>query len=177
MIYLVIITAITVSLDSFFCGLSLSIGNKKKLPLVLIVTLTVFCMCVITNYASYLFLRFLNERTACLGGLILIGIGIYNLLKKESNDKLCINKNFIFQCFCAGFAVGLDGAVANLSLAIMGMNQFYVPIIIGITHGIMIGLSTALSQTKIFKKLDKIKIIAPIILICLGIYKLLGLFL
>ncbi len=177
MIYLVIITAITVSLDSFLCGLSLSIGNGKKFSLVAIVTLTVFVMCIATNYAAYFLKHYLSEKTASLGGIILIGIGLFNLLKKEDEHKEKSDKSFIVQCMLAGFAVGLDGAIANFSLALMGMNSFYVPVIIAITHGVMIGLSVTISKTSLLKKVGKYKFVAPILLILLGLYKLLGLFL
>ena len=176
MIYLVIITAITVSLDSCLCWLSLSIGNGKKFSLVEIVTLTVFVMCIATNYAAYFLKHYLSEKMASLGGIILIGIGLFNLLKKDEHKEK-IDKSFIVQCMLAGFAVGLDGAIANFSLALMGMNSFYVPVIIAITHGVMIGLSVTISKTSLLKKVGKYKFVAPILLILLGLYKLLGLFL
>lgn len=177
MIYLVLITAVTVSLDSFICGLSLSIGKSKKIPLILIVTITVLLMCLITNYATYLLKDVLSEKTASFGGLILIGVGVFNLLKKEKEEKDKKDRSFIIQSLIAGFAVGLDGAIANFSLALMGMAEFYVPIIIALTHGVMIGLSVGLSNTALFKKISKYKFIPPIILILLGIYKAIGIFL
>ena len=69
-------------------------------------------MCLITNYLTRLFSGFLNEKTACIGGLILIIIGIANLLKKDAPLK----QNNFLQYFSAGFAVGLDGAFANRTL-------------------------------------------------------------
>ncbi len=174
MIYYLIITALTVSIDSFLCGFSFSLSKAKKGPLVLIISLTVFVMCLITNYAAVVFSKILNEKTVCLGGLILIAVGIYNLIKK--NDELKNHKNFLIQSLTAGFAVGLDGAVANLSLAIMGINAFYVPITIAITHGLMIGLSVTLSELPFVKKLKKFYFIPPIILIILGLYKFIPIF-
>lgn len=174
MIYYLIITALTVSIDSFLCGFSFSLSKAKKIPLVLIISLTVFIMCLITNYATTTFTGILNEKTVRIGGLILIGVGVFNLVKK--NDELKYHKNFLIQSLTAGFAVGLDGAVANLSLAIMGINAFYVPITIALMHGLMIGLSVTLSELPLIKKLKKFYYIPPLILIVLGLYKFIPIF-
>ena len=173
--YYLFLTALTVSIDSFLCGLSLSMSKGKRFSMAIVITLTVFIMCSITNYATYLFDQHLTEKTASLGGLILITVGLYNLFKKDTNKKIP-NKQVFIQAMSIGFAVGLDGALANLSLSIMGNNQIYVPIIIALMHGAMISLSIILSQTKIAQKICKLTFIAPVILICLGIYKTIGFF-
>ena len=87
MILFLIITAFTVSIDSFVCGLSLSISYGKKLSFVLSIALTVFAMCLTVNYATTFFAGKLNSKTACLSGIILIAIGVFNLFKKESCDS------------------------------------------------------------------------------------------
>jgi len=95
-----ILTAFTVSIDSFLCGLSLSFVKGKKSLMVLIVATTVFAMCLLTNYTAKLLSGILSERTACLGGLILIAVGVFNLLKKEDDEKIIdnglIKESFIF---------------------------------------------------------------------------------
>lgn len=173
MIYYVLTTAFIVSIDSLMCGLSLSLNSKKKNPIVFTIVLTVLIMCLATNYLTGFFKDKLNDYTASLGGIILICVGIFNLLK-TSNPKINDNSP-IKDYFFTGFAVGLDGAFANLSLSLMGLNEIYVPLIIAIMHGIMISLGIYLSQTKIVKKLAKIGFMPPLILILLGAYKLLGL--
>ena len=174
MIYFLLITALTVSIDSFVCGFSLSLTNNKKLPLILGIALTVFIMCAVVNYATAFFADKLTEKTTSLGGIILIAVGIYNLVKSD-NDTIK-ERNTLSQALISGFAVGLDGALANLSLALMGINAFYVPITIAVMHALMIALGIALSQTSIVKKFAKIGFLPPIILILLGAYKLLGFF-
>ena len=174
MIYFLILTALTVSIDSFVCGFSLSLSSGKKPLIVLGIATTVFVMCLLTNYGVTFFADKITDKTASLGGLILIGVGIYNLLKKDtvkSTDKFAFKEVLI-----SGFAVGLDGALANLSLSLMGINAFYVPVIIAVTHALMIALGILLSSAKTLKKLGKIECVPPIILILLGAYKLLGLF-
>ncbi len=175
MFYFLLLTALTVSIDSFVCGFSLSLSNKRKLPIILTITLTVLAMCFFTNYLTLFFSDKLSEKTVGLGGLLLVLIGVYNLFKK-SNDT--INKPCNFkQILLVGFAVGLDGALANLSLSLMGINDIYVPIVIAVTHGVLIGLGITLSQTKISKHLFRYSFFAPMILIALGLYKFLSAFL
>ena len=176
MTYYLILTALTVSIDSFVCGLSLSLSLKRKLPLVIGIVFTVLIMCALTNYLTLIFTDTITETTASLGGLILIGVGVYNLLKKKDETTSLHYSNSIKLSLITGFAVGLDGALANLSLSLMGINAFYVPITIAVMHGVMITLGILLSQMKFVKKIAKIEFVPPIILILLGVYKLLGLF-
>ncbi len=174
MTYFLFITALTVSIDSFVCGFSLAYTTKKKPLIVLGIAFTVLIMCLITNYSTAFFAGKIDERTASLGGLILIGVGVYNLVMK--NDG-AISQSYTFgQILLSGFAVGLDGALANLSLSLMGINQFYVPIVIALMHALTITLGIALASTPLAKKFGKIEFVPPVILIILGTYKLLGLF-
>lgn len=177
MIHYLFLTALTVSIDSFVCGFSLALINKKKLPIIIEIALTVFLMCAIVNYSTKMFNNFLTEKTSCLGGIILVFVGIYNILKSKIKKNNCkTDKNISGQIFITGIAVGIDGALANLSLALMDINQFYVPITIAIMHALMIWLGIMLSSTKIARKFAKIELFSPFILICLGVYKMLGLF-
>ncbi len=175
MIYYLLITAFIVSIDSMVCGFSLSLSGGKRLHVVLFVALTVFVMCLLTNYLTAFFAGKITEKTASAGGLILILVGIYNLVKKDNCDNQTTS-GVIKQSLISGFAVGLDGALANLSLSLMGINAFYVPVTIALMHAVMIFLGSFLSQTKLVSKFAKIEFIPPVILILLGGYKLLGLF-
>ncbi len=170
MIYFLLLTAITVSIDSMICGFSLSLMKPKKSTIVFIITLIVLIMCVITNYLAKFLSGILTEKTASLGGLILVAVGIFNLLKKE-NEKLLMDKSLIKQTILSGFAVGLDGAIANLSLGVMGINQFYVPLTIAFFHGVMIYIGVSLPEIPFLSKLTKYTFVAPLILIALGLYK------
>lgn len=176
MTYFLLITAFTVSIDSFVCGFSLSFSVKKKLPIITVIAITVFIMCALTNYLTVFFSDKLTEKTACAGGIILVGVGLFNLLKKKDDAPQQFKGSAFRQSLITGFAVGLDGAMANLSLALMGINAFYVPLTIALMHAGMIALGVTLSQTAFTRKFAKIEFIPPLILILLGGYKLLGLF-
>ncbi len=173
MILFIILTALTVSIDSLVGGFSLSIKAKNRLPIVIGIAVIVFIMCAITNYGAMVLNKILNEKTASFSGLILIGVGLYNLFKKSKEQQK--ERTLFLQTVIIGFAVGIDGALANLSLSLMGLNAFYVPIIIAVMHALMIALGSILSQTSFVKKFAKIEFIPPLILIILGAYKLLGL--
>ena len=176
MIYFLLLTAFTVSIDSFVLGFSLCLSKNKKLPVIIGIALTVLVMCTLTNYLTAFFANKITEKTACIGGLILVLVGVYNLLKPKENQSGNEYKSSVKQSIIAGFAVGLDGALANLSLSLMNINDFYVPLIIAVMHALMIYFGTLLSITPIAKKFAKIEFLPPLILILLGGYKLLGLF-
>ncbi|MBQ3219321.1 MAG: manganese efflux pump [Clostridia bacterium] len=176
MIYFLLITSLTVSIDSFVCGFSLSLKGGKKLPIILGIALTVYAMCLLTNYLTAIFAERISEKTASLGGLILVGVGLYNLLKKDPEEREQVTRGAVTESLISGLAVGLDGALANLSLSLMGINDFYVPLIIAIMHALMIALGVILARAPFIKKFAKIGFVPPVILILLGVYKLLGLF-
>ena len=176
MVYFLLITAFTVSIDSFICGFGLSLGGGKKLPILLGVGLTVLAMCFITNYTAYFLADKFTDKTASFGGLILIALGIFNLIKKPSNKDATVKRSVWKQAIVSGFAVGLDGALGNLSLSLMGINDFYVPIVIALMHVLLIYLGIVLSNTKLISKVKKFEFVAPVILILLGCYKLISLF-
>ena len=133
-------------------------------------------MCLITNYAPVFLSNYLTKNSTLFGGLILIIIGTYNFINSFRNIPKNTNTNSRGQIFLTGVAVGLDGALANLSLSLMDINEFYVPILIAFMHAIMIWLGILLSQTKLAKKFAKIEFFPPVILIFLGVEKILGLF-
>lgn len=175
MIYFFLLTVLTVSLDSFICGFSISTNKNKKFITVIGIALTVFIMCLITNYLGIIFCKILTEKTANFGGIILIFIGFYNLFKKNEKFKQTTN-NILIQAISLGFAVGLDGAFANLSLSLMGINKFYVPLTIALMHALLIYLGLTFSQLKFIKNNKIIGVISPLILIFLGLFKLLSIF-
>ncbi|MBR5388359.1 MAG: manganese efflux pump [Clostridia bacterium] len=170
MTFFLLLTAFTVSIDSFVCGFSLSFESRKRLPVVVIIATTVFIMCVTVNYAAHVFDGLLSEKTANLGGIGLVAIGLYNLFKKEKTDTP--KGSIVRQSFVTGFSVGLDGAFANLSLALIGINAFYVPLTIALMHAILIYLGMTLSKIKCVGKIEKFSFIPPLILIALGLYKI-----
>ena len=172
--YYILLTAITVSIDSFFFGLSLATVKRKRILIVLTITLIVLIMCTLANYLTSVFSNYLTEKTVGLGGIILIGIGIFNLLRKD--DDLKSDLSAFKQIIISGFAVGLDGSLANVSLALLGMNSFYVPLTIALMHGATIALGMLLCNTALKKLFTKLSFLPHVILVLLGLYKVIGIF-
>ena len=173
--YFLLLTAFTVSIDSLVCGFSLAIGKdyKQKINIVFCVFFAVLIMCFFTNYSALLLMDLSEVLTSTLGSIILIFVGFYNLftLRKKQSDK----KNTI-TFIVAGFAVGLDGAMANLSLSLMGINTFFVPLVIAVMHAIMVSAGIILSGVSFSIRIKKYRFFAPLVLIALGVYKLVGVF-
>ena len=171
MIWIIILTSVTVSLDSLICGLSLSMSGINKKNLIIGIAVTVLIMCLVASICGTILSQILSEQVAGCGGIILVIIGVINLFKRDTEIKS--NKTAFKEVVATGFAVGLDGAFATLSLAVMGMNALYIPFIIAFFHALLIYLGTILGEKP--KRL-KISIIAPFILIGLGIYKIVSAF-
>lgn len=175
MTWFLFVTALTVSIDSFFCGFSLSFTNGKKYPIIIGISVVVFVMSLIANYGAAYLSSFLTEKTANLGGIILIAVGVFNIFKKDKGFD-AKRKGIFKQSLITGFAVGLDGAMANLSLSLMGINAFYVPLTIAVMHAVAISLGILLSKFRLVAGLNKIGFLPPLVLIVLGVYKLVGFF-
>jgi len=170
-----IVSAFTVSIDSLVCGFSLAYRSEGKLSISVGISFVVLILCLFTNYFAIPFSGLLTEKTAGFGGIILIGVGLYNLLKKERRELLS-RHGIIKQSLISGFAVGLDGALLNLSLSLMGTNAFYVPVFIAAMHFFTISLGILLSKIIPLDKIESVDFVPQIILIVLGLYKLLTAF-
>lgn len=174
MFYYLLVTAFTVSIDSFICGFSLATNKCRKTLIVSGIVCVVFAMCVVANYLPVIFNVSKSYNASLIGGIILIAVGIFNLVK--SDRKITFNGELKI-ILLSGFAVGLDGAVANLSLSLMGINAFYVPMIIAVMHGFTISLGVILSKIPFFSKGKCVSVLSPLLLILLGLYKCVSLLL
>ncbi len=166
-------TALAVSADSFVCGISIGFVAKKNYIVVLGVALTVFCMCLIADCLGTMLSAMPNETVAALGGLVLIGIAVYNFFSEKERTP---SDALLRQSLIVGFAVGLDGACAAFSLTLSGYSGVSVPALIALLHAAMIYLGAALSQTRVLRLLQKADFLPPYLLIALGLYKLSALF-
>jgi len=158
----VIIVALTVSIDSFFCGISLIKKTKVLLDIIKIISV-VLVMCLTAYYLGNYLTSFFNYNLELIGGIIFILIAVLNLFSKEKNAKTS---------YCLGFAIGLDGSCATFSLAIMNYKNFLIPLIVTFFHLIFLVLPLLLSKVKFIDKICENKIIAPLVLTLLGLYKI-----
>lgn len=173
---ILIITAFSVSVDSFFCGLSLAIKSTNYKRIILGVILSVFCLCYLGANLGYHASEVLKKTSEMVGGLTLMLLAILdNLPKKESSNFLMQSKkdDILIKSVFVGFSIGLDGAVGCFSLTLMGLNAVLVTIVITFVHILL--LITAFSLSKIIKINNKslLEKIPSYIIFLLGAYKFL----
>lgn len=173
--FYVLITAITVSLDSYVCGLSLSIKHERKAKIIFGISLVVFAMCLCAGLLGKALSPFLNDTSEPLSGTILIFVALCEYFSQE-NDENEKSKNLFKTSLTVGFAIGLDGACACLSLSVSTPFPFTLALIFTAFHVIFITLSFITAKNKFLKRIAENKNIAPMILACLGAYKILSCF-
>ena len=164
------LTALTVSVDSFFVGIALSLKNKRYFSSVFCVLTTVFILCLLGSLSGKILGEFLNEYAQTIAGVILVLIGFLGIFKKErQNNQLNSIKNSVI----VGFSVGIDGMVGSFSLTAIGYNEFLVAVLITLIHVILLVLSCLIGN-KLFKKLSCESKLPSIILVLLGLYKIIA---
>jgi putative Mn2+ efflux pump MntP len=167
-----VLTALSVSADSFFGGLALLIDEKQKIKSVLAVFISVLILCVLGSTLGKIFGDFLKNYAEFLGGIILILVGISGLVKKPNNKIYNKDKSSIKKSLLVGISVGLDGAVGSFTLTASGFNGLFVALFITFIHVILLVLALFLSK-KLPSKLQNESKIPSFILVFLGLYKLL----
>ena len=168
-------TAFSVSLDSFFCGLSMSTKSNKNMSFLFGISSSVLILCLIGSTLGTKMRDFFENLGEILGGAILIVISFIGFLEKENTSTFLIKKsNSVFiESLIIGFAIGLDGGGGCLSLSLIGYTSLYVPFLITAVHVLLINLAIAISNSKVSVILKKFKHTPQIILLLLGCYKIL----
>lgn len=166
----VIVTAFTVSVDSLIAGFSLSLNKRKSLVLPLTVALVTYLLCTAASLAGTLLRDALQSYVKFIGAGILLCLGVVNLLKREETEFCEIS---VTQCFAIGFSVGLDGAVATLSLVLQGIgNAFVVPLLMALTHFVTVFAGQRLAQTARIKRANLISAVLFFVLAAIKLFEL-----
>ena len=162
------ITAVIVSLDSFVAGFSLSLNKKANLLLPSAVALITLLLCIVTTLIGELLQNYLGKVVDYFGAALLALLALINLVKDDEGEQANLNKVTLSESLTIGVAVGMDAAVANLSLALLGVGLL-APIVFAITHFFTVLLGQLLAR-KI--KLKHTNVFAAVILIALAISKM-----
>ena len=175
---LLITTAITVSIDSFICGLSLQSQYKSNFKILLGICLAVFITCTIGAISGNVIGTILNRYAELIGGIILYLVAIINLNCQSPQTPTILQKtNKIFAIsITVGVGVGLDGALACFSLVAIGYNPLLTVLIMTIAHVIAMLFAILIADNVLTKKIIKSNYIAPLILAIIGAYKIIGFF-
>ncbi len=170
-------TMVSVSLDSFFCGLSMSLKTNKFLTFTLGIILSVFTLCLIGSFIGITLGNLLVSVSQIISGVILIIIAICGFFNDNTTKKMLTSYQDTFSTFnesiLVGIAIGIDGAVGSFSLSLIYERGIIIPLIITALHVFLIDLSIIITNNKIVKKLSKYEYIPQIILLLLGVYKIL----
>lgn len=149
----VALTAVIVSLDSFVAGFSVSLNRKSNLTLPSAVALITLLLCLLTSivgkFLSHYATQYVNYVAAALLGLL----ALFNLLKRDEDEAARLQSVTLGESLTIGVSVGMDAAIANLSLALDGAGALKIcgvavlaPIVFGVTHYFTVFLGQVLAQ-------------------------------
>lgn len=170
-ILFILLTAFSVSIDSFLCGFTLSFNEKQKCKIVIGINLTVLILCLTFHFAGSFIYSNIDYDLSVLGGFIIIVVAIVNVIESRKKTPKIISS--FKKSLLIGFAVGIDGATTDFSLTLIGYVSVLIPIIITLFHVFSVVAGILLSKSKCILKL-KMQIFAPFILLFFGLYKILS---
>ena len=163
----VLLTAVTVSIDSFVAGFSIALNKSKNLALPLTVDIVTYWMCLAASWAGNLLRPLLENYVKYVGAIIMFALGFSNLAKKEKGRLCRINFS---QCVAIGAGVGMDGAAAALSLVMQGIGDtVFLPILFAATHFATVFAGQRLAQ---LAKPQKNNVFSAVMFFVLGTIKL-----
>ena len=176
-----ITTALSVSVDSFICALTLPYQYKNVYQTLLIICIPIFLVCLIGGLGGKTIGALLNSYANLIGGVILITVALINSFSfSKKDEKLLLSRNKHEKVYkeltAVGLAVGFDGAVACFSLVTLGFNVALVITLITFTHAITLYIAIISKKYSVIKGIKFIKIISPLTLTILGILKVFSTF-
>lgn len=165
----VAITAVIVSLDSFVAGFSLSINKKSTTLLPAAVALITLLLCLITSCIGLLLKQYVEQYVNYIGAALLLLLAACSLFKKDEERQQSLKEVTLFESVTIGFAVGMDAAVANLSLSLSGVG-LVAPVVFAVMHYFTVYCGQILAR-KI--TVNHTNVITAVILAVLAVTKLL----
>lgn len=163
------VTAVIVSLDSFVAGFSLSLNKKANLTLPSAVALITLLLCLATTLAGQLVEGYLGKAVDYFGAALLALLALVNLVKKDDEgEQANLSAVTLRDSITIGVAVGMDAAVANLSLTLQGVGLL-APIVFAVTHFFTVLLGQMLARKV---KLAHTNIFSAVILLVLAVSKM-----
>ena len=162
------VTAVIVSLDSFVAGFSLSLNKKANLLLPSAVALITLILCLATTLIGELLQGYLGKVVDYFGAALLALLALVSLIKEDDGQQANLSTVTLRESLTIGVAVGMDAAVANLSLALLGVGLI-APIVFAVTHFFTVLLGQVLARKV---KLAHTNIFSAVILLVLAISKM-----
>ncbi|MBR5439833.1 MAG: manganese efflux pump [Clostridia bacterium] len=166
-------TALSVSADSFLCGLSLYVPLKDKNKAVIIIAVSVLVLCFTGAFLGLNLGRLFSRYANLIGGILLMIIGLIEVFEHNGKELItALKQKKIFDYFLVGIAVGLDGLVGSFTLSLLGYNLLLVVLTITVLHVMLLYVSISISTEFLLKHSAIVKSM-PALIFMLGIYKVL----
>lgn len=162
------VTAVIVSLDSFVAGFSLSLNKKANLVLPSAVALITLLLCLATTLVGELLQGYFGKVVDYFGAALLALLALVNLVKADEDEQANLSTVRLSESLTIGVAVGMDAAVANLSLSLLGVGLL-APIVFAVTHFFTVLLGQLLARKV---KLQHTNVFSAVILLVLAIFKM-----
>lgn len=149
----VAVTAVIVSLDSFVAGFSMSLNRKSNTTLPAAVALITLLLCLLTSVVGRYLSRYVEQYVNYVAAALLALLALFNLFKKDEEHSCRLQSVTIGESVTIGVSVGMDAAVANLSLSLgatgvltLGGVALLAPIVFGVTHYFTVFFGQMLAQ-------------------------------
>ena len=147
------VTAVIVSLDSFVAGFSMSLNRKVGTTLPAAVALITLLLCLLTSFIGRYLSNYVEQYVNYIAAALLALLALFNLLKKDEEETARLKSVTLGESLTIGVSVGMDAAVANLSLSLGGATalslygvSLLAPIIFAVTHYFTVFMGQLLAQ-------------------------------
>ena len=112
---IILITAITVSLDSFVAGFSLSLNKRQSTLLPAAVALITLLLCLVTSFVGGFLSQFAQQYINWIGAALLLLLAVINIADGKT-ESARLDDVTPLTSVTIGIAVGMDAAIANCRL-------------------------------------------------------------
>ncbi len=169
-------SALSVSADSFFVGLSLYNHHSAHKGVMLGVLSAVFCLCLTGSTIGYYLPERLTNYANLLAGACLLYIALRELYKTQSVFKLLSKSEDLYNLsLLGGASVGVDGFIGSLTITLQGYSPILTALLITLTHGLLLCLSKSASNK--LKKFTRLEKLPYYLIMSLGAFKIVNCFL
>lgn len=142
-VWMLIASAVAVSVDSFVVGFGISLDKKSDVRLPCSVGFATLLLCLATTIWGRFLQTYLQNYVKYLSSMLLFSLAVSSL--RKNNETLLLQKLSLKQCLSIGFTVGLDGAVANLTLVSLNLG-IITPMAIAVAHLIAVAIGQKMAN-------------------------------
>lgn len=142
-IWLLVTSAVAVSVDSFVVGFGVCLDKKSDARLPCAVGFATLLLCLATTVLGKILQTYVENCVKYLSAMLLFWLAVGSLRKEKS--ILLLRDLSLRECLSIGFTVGLDGAVANLTLVSLNLG-IITPMVIAVAHLVAVAIGQNLAS-------------------------------